>query len=74
MNTLLSFDIQEQNMQHVRIRVFNRGGLAGVLTVLTKDIEAIMRRLSGEEIRALEVKIKDLEDELYLMTFSSPST
>lgn len=44
---ILSARIDDQNDMHTVISVFNRGANCGKLTVSTKDVDEIMRRLSG---------------------------
>ena len=33
--------------RHTRVSVFNRGGLAGQLTILTEDVDEFVRRVVG---------------------------
>lgn len=47
MRPILSARIDDQNDRHTILAVFNRDAHCGTLTVLTEDVEEIMRRLSG---------------------------
>lgn len=45
---MYSVRIDDQNEQHTRVSVFNRGALAGQLTVLTSDAGELIRRITDE--------------------------
>ena len=44
---ILSARIDEQNTRHTILSVFNRGAHCGKLTILTEDVNGVLRRLSG---------------------------
>ena len=48
MKPIISIKIENQNPVHTRIKVYNRGGLAGTLVVNTDDAAEIIRRLEGD--------------------------
>lgn len=49
-DTTFTIATEELNGEHVTISVYNRGALAGTLTILTQDHEELVRRLSGATV------------------------
>ena len=48
MKPIISTEIDDQNPVHTRIKVWNRGRLAGTLVVNTSDAAEIISRLEGD--------------------------
>lgn len=57
---LLTARVEDQNPAHTRIKVWNRGGLAGTLVVGTSDAKRVMARLVGT---AALLRIRDYRSE-----------
>lgn len=53
---LLTVKVEDRNPAHTRIKVWNRGGLAGTLTINTSDAAVVIGRLLG---RAGSLRVRD---------------
>ena len=58
MKPVISTRIVDQNPVHIRIKVWNRGGLAGTLVVNTADAVEIIGRLQGAPAHIRQVVVE----------------
>jgi len=61
MKPIISTKIEDQNPVHTRIKVWNRGGLAGTLVVNTSDAAEIIRRLEGDGHTSISQEVDTIE-------------
>jgi hypothetical protein len=47
MPNTFTLKVNSQNTRHTRVTIFNRGGKAGELTILSNDLDELTRRLTG---------------------------
>ena len=62
MKPIISTKIEDQNPVHTRIKVWNRGGLAGTLVVNTSDAVEIIRRLEGDGHTSINQEVGIIEE------------
>ena len=58
MKPVISTKTEDQNPVHTRIKVWNRGGLAGTLVVNTDDAAEIIGRLEGAPVNIRKVVVE----------------